>query len=163
MTLDEVEEEIRAALARLGRGAPEFRFDRTAFGDGTPHVEGDGPEFDWVVSERGQEYERRRVDGTELLFIALEGITRRMVQDAELRSRTSLPRSAVQRAMGRPVRDNYSRQTWMEGHARLMGHLRPHWEARVRAHNDALLRRFPLTADEVTHARRLDLSEFGLD
>ena len=76
---------------------------------------------------------------------------------------TALPRSAVQRAMGRPAKDNYSRQTWMEAHARLMGHLRPHWEARVRSHNDAVLRRFPLTPDELAHARSLDLSGFGLE
>ncbi len=170
MTLAEVEEQVRLDLARLNRPVPEFRYQRQSDGMATPHVEGNGLVWDWVVSERGIELERTPVDADELLFMTLSSMTGRMAQDEELRTRSALSdnrtRSVLSRmfrstAHGPSVTDDYSRQTWMDAHVRLMSHLRRDWGVRVRHDYDATLRRFPLTPDERRNARRMDLTDFG--
>lgn len=164
MTLEEVEAEIRAALERLRHPCPNFHFDRAPFGDATPHVEGDGPLFDWVVSERGIEHERRSVDGEELLFIALSGITVGLAREQEAKTRTCRKPPLHRRfAQGKSCQDDdYSRLTWMEAHERLMSHLRHDWGARVHLQHEETLQRFPLTDAERKNARKLDLGVFGV-
>lgn len=171
MTLAEVEAEVRAMLDRLNRPCPGFEFDREPAGDATPHVEGDGPMFDWVISERGVVLARETVDAEDLLFLTLTSMTAAMAQGEELRTRTAhaVPAWRIDRRVRGPSGhratqdDDYSRKTWMDAHARLMGHLRPHWAARIAKSYAETLRRYPLTPQEWRNARRLTLSEFGLD
>lgn len=175
MTLDQIETEVRAALARLNRPDPGFRFARASDGSGAPHIEGDGPVWDWVCCERGKEVSRRPVEAQDLLFLTLSAYTARMAREAELRTRTRF--EVAQRArpgFGGLVRklsgaepgaiaDDYSRKTWMDGHVRLMAHLRRDWGVLQQQEYDAILRRYPLTPDERRNTRRLDLTAFGLD
>lgn|GEM_PF-3591220 len=99
-------------------------------------------------------------DAEDWLFETLSGLTRTMVQEAEAATRRTTPRRFGKH---RPtIDDNYSRQTWIEAHERLMGHLRRDWGARLHHHYREMLARYPLTPRERANARRLDLSCFGL-
>lgn len=141
MTLAEIEAEIIRQMARLGRDIAVFRFDRVSDGFATPHVEGDGPTFDWVIAERGIEQSRKTLDAEGLIFETLNSMTARMALDAEMQTR----------------RDNYSRATWMNAHISLMAYLRPDWGGRVARHYQEVLRFHPLSYEEERNARGLDI------
>ena len=169
MRLAEVEAAIGEALGRLGREGA-YRLDRQPRGDGTPHVEGEGPFFDLVVDDDGMERSRETVDGHELLFRILRRETRLLAMAEERRTRSDeVPEwlrrlrrwwpGALEGLMGQ---DDYSRATWIDAHVRLMTHLRSDWGARVRTENDAMLRRYPLTKTEQENFRRMDLGTFGV-
>jgi hypothetical protein len=142
-----VEAEVRRCMAQLGKDIPAFRFERGPRGDATPHVEihtlmTGAPQYDWVISERGTEFERRTVNGPELLFITVESLTCAIVQAAELRSRCN---------------DDYSRWTWMQAHIGLMARLDPDWGKRVAARYEAVLATYPLNPQEKAFSRTLDI------
>ena len=144
--MEAVEAAVRQSMAQLGKDIPAFRFDRTPGGNATPHVElggteTGGPLFDWVISERGSESERRRLDGPELLFVTVESLTCAMAQRAELRSRT----------------ETYSRWTRMQAHTALMARLDPQWGRRVAAHYAAVLAAHPLSPQERASGRTMDI------
>lgn len=144
--LEAVEAAVRHCMAQLGKDIPAFRFDRIPRGDATPHVEvgstvTGAPRFDWVISERGSESERRRLDGAELLFVTVESLTYAMAQRAELRSRN----------------DDYSRWTWMQAHIALMARLDPKWGKRVAAHYAAVLAANPLSPQERGLSRTMNI------
>lgn len=135
-------------LQRLNRARPDFVFARTPRNDGGPHVEGEGPVFYWVTTERGTELSRRQVDADGLAYLAMWELTRDLAQQAELRARKGAG----------------SRWHWMDAHARLMAHLDPSWGARVAADYAEVLLRHPLRADEAMAGMDpLDLSAFGID
>ena len=170
MRRGEVETAIGAALAQLGQDA-DYRLDRQPRGDGTPHVEGEGPFFELIVDDDGMEKSRETVDGHELLFRILRRETRLIAMAEERRTRSdeapewlrSLRRWWPGALAGLIGSDDYSRATWIDAHVRLMTHLRSDWGARVRTENDALLRRYPLTTSERENFRRLDLGGFGIN
>ena len=141
MTLTEIEAEIICQMNRLGRDISGFRFDRVSDGMATPHVEGAGPMFDWVIAERGIEQSRKTLDAEGLIFETVNSMTARMALDAEMQTR----------------RDDYSRATWMNAHISLMAHLRPEWGGRVARHHQEVLRFHPLSFDEERNARGLDI------
>ncbi len=100
-------------------------------------------------------------DPDDWLFHTLSDITRKLVQDMEAATRQV---HASTRPDPRPtIDDDYSRQTWIEAHERLMAHLRRDWGARLHHHYREMLARFPLTPQERANARRLDLSDFGIE
>ncbi|MGZ9810441.1 hypothetical protein ACXN5S_08250 [Pseudoroseicyclus sp. H15] len=142
----EVEAEVRLSLARLGQPCPDFTFPETSPGDGAAHVEGEGPLFDWVIAEPGNEMERREVDGEELLYLWLSAVTWEMATKAEALAR----------------RGAYSRAVWMEAHVRLMAMLRAEWGIRAAGHYADIIKTAPLTEQERRAAGRLGLQSFGL-
>ena len=170
MRVAEVEADVRAALGRLNVRRDGFTLDRQARGDGTPHVEGEGPFFDLVVDDDGMERSRETMDGHELLFRTLRRETRLIAMAEERRTRIitapgwllTLRRWWPAALEGLVGSDDYSRATWIDAHIRLMTHLRSDWGARVRTENDALLRRYPLTKHERDSFRRLDLRAYGV-
>ncbi|WP_386681190.1 hypothetical protein [Loktanella sp. R86503] len=170
MRLAEVEAAIRDALDRINRPDPAYTIDRRPRGDGTPHVEGEGPFFDLVVDDDGMERSRETVDGHELLFRLLCREMRLRAMAEERRTCTvtapgwlgALRRLWPGALDGLIGSDDYSRGTWIDGHIRLMGHLRSDWGARVHTENDTMLRRYPLTRAEHENFRRLDLRAFGV-
>ena len=100
-------------------------------------------------------------DPDDWLFHTLSDITRKLVQEMEAATRQV---HAPARPHPRPtIDDDYSRQTWIEAHERLMAHLRRDWGARLHHHYREMLARFPLTPQERANARRLDLSDFGIE
>ena len=162
-----VEAEVRSALVTLRHPKPEFSIPTSAPGDGTPHLETAEDGYFWVVVERGKEHSRIQVDEDEAFFLSMEILTRQMAQGEELRTRRMFEATGIRRALGmapKPaLRDDYSRATWIEAHERLMGAIRTHWAERIAQKYREILRRYPLTPQERQHARRLDLSAFGLD
>ena len=170
MTIPEIEAEVRALLARLNQPRPDFRLDRQTRGDGTPHVEGDGPIYDVVIDADGREQSRESGDGYEVVYILMRRMTRIMAMREEERTRSVLTPGWMGdfgARLPRPLalvvgREDYSRETWIDAHVRLMDHLRGDWGGRIRDEHDRILRRYPLTADERQHSRRLDLSAYGL-
>ena len=170
MKLTEVETAIRDALDQINRADPGYTIDRRPRGDGTPHIEGEGPFFDLIVDDDGMERSRETVDGHELLFRIVRREIRLISMSEERRTRQvsapdwlkKLRRCWPGALEGLIGTDDYSRATWIDGHIRLMTHLRGDWGARVRRENDAMLRRYPLTKGEQENFRRLDLSAYGV-
>ncbi len=170
MRLAQIDVTVRENLSRLNRNDPDYAIDTLPRGDGTPHVEGEGPFFELVIDDDGMERSRETVDGHELLFRILRRETRLMAMAAERETRTvvapgwltALRRWWPNALEGLVGSDDYSRATWIDAHIQLMTHLRSDWGARVRTENDAMLRRYPLTKVEHENFRRLDLSNFGI-
>ena len=170
MTIAEMEAEIRGLLARLNQPRPDFRLDRRTRGDGTPHIEGDGPIYDVVIDADGREQSRESVDGYEVVYIILRRLTRIIAMREEERTRRVLTPGwlgAFGERLPRPFallvgHEDYSRATWIDAHVRLMDHLRGDWGGRVEEEHNRVLRRYPLTPDERRHTRVLDLSDYGL-
>jgi len=79
------------SIARqLKAPAAHVHFATTPQHDGSPHVEMDGESYCYVVTERGQEFERRRTtDADELLYLLVSDVTRAMASDYELRHRAT--------------------------------------------------------------------------
>ena len=81
-------EKYRQLSIRLG-ASPTFQtFFETAQHDGTPHVEIDGDEYIYVVTERGLRYdEQRTTDEDEILYWLLADASWAMASGYELRNR----------------------------------------------------------------------------
>ena len=146
MALEEVEAEVTRLRSVWGLTEP-YRFLRERHDMGAPHIEGDIEPFQYVVTERGQDLERREIAAAELIFETVSGTAQGIAFREELRTRGA---------------GGYSRDTWMQGHIRLIGMVSEDWAVRVTRDYDELLRRHPLSHEERRHARRLDLSAFGL-
>ncbi len=161
MTREEVEEEIRADLAKLNCAQSDFSLPDCAPAD--PHVLGEGPEFTYIYRDK-----QRTVDGAELVFLFVEQMTVKLVRDAEELTREAkkagfLARFRTKRGGFGCGADNYSRQTWMEGHVRLMSAVHEGWGTRVALNYEMMLRKFPLTPEERTNTRKLDLTAYGVE
>ncbi|MDP3068787.1 MAG: Imm63 family immunity protein [Opitutaceae bacterium] len=71
-------------------GAPQqyIMFRETPAHDGSPHIESEGADFCFVVTERGTEFERRRTREPEtILYWLLNGLTFQMASDFEVKHR----------------------------------------------------------------------------
>ena len=76
-------------IARILKApSKHIRFATTPQHDGSPHVEHEGIELHYVVTERGSEFERRKTkDTNELLFWIVSDLTWAMASDWELANR----------------------------------------------------------------------------
>lgn len=144
MRIEDVEAEVARLRGVWGFTAP-YTFLRVRDDMGAPHIEGDVAPFEYVVTERGQELERREMSGEELLFDTLSAMARSLASQIELETR----------------RDDYSRGSWMDGHIRLIGMISVVWADRVTQDYAGILQCHPLSADEVRGERILDLSAYG--
>jgi len=64
------------------------RFSTIPQHDGSPHIEMEGDDYCFVVTERGQEYERiRSTDPDEILYLLVEGVTSIVATKFELENR----------------------------------------------------------------------------
>ena len=115
-TMPQMEAAIRRLAARIGapdRDLPTFTM---YVGDGTPHVDLQSDGFNWVVSERGEEYERVVTrDANEILWLVFKGAAFSMAVDYAL-------------AHGGPGVD--ARRLIFQRGLQLLGELSPAW-ARV--------------------------------
>ena len=128
------------SLAAIGRRFGELtagldahpslkRFTTDPTHDGGPHAEYAGGVFAYVVTERGQELERREtLDPEELLYWLVSDVAGAAARRYELNHR-------------RPGVD--SRRLWFQKHVELLSGLRPEWGRRQQAEYDAVLRRHP--------------------
>jgi hypothetical protein len=100
--------------------------------DGSAHVEEEGGVFAYVVTERGQEYERRLTrDEDDLLYWVVADETFELAGRYELQHRV-------------PGQD--SRRVLFQRELELLRRLSPAWSDRKRAEIDAILKEHPYSA-----------------
>lgn len=126
--VDSVQLEARVRTLACVLAAPEHylpTFDHPT-GDGLPCIEIRGDEMHWVVSERGEEFERRTTrDLDELLYWVFAGITFGMAADWEVRHRNE---------------DEDSRVGLFRKQLELLAQLNDEWVARRKADLGPILR-----------------------
>lgn len=97
--------------------------------NGAPHVEMRSGKFEFVVTERGSELDRKSgLDSDEVLYLLFKGFTSVMATSYELRNR-------------QPTGDG--RAVWFPYQEKLMAGLRPSWELRLKAEHEQILQQFP--------------------
>ena len=105
------------------------KFHTTPQHDGSPHIEKEGDQFCFVVTERGSELERIRTnDPDEILYMLLEGVTMVVATDYELKNR---------------VEGTDGREVWFPYQEKLLYDLKPEWGARKRHEHQRILTAHP--------------------
>jgi hypothetical protein len=118
-----------SAARQLKAPAAHVRFATTPQHDGSPHVERAGDGFRYVVTERGQELDRRTTgDPDELLYWLVSDLTWAIASDYELAHRA-------------PDRD--SRRLLFQKHLELLAKVNSEWSRRKRAEYDRVLAEHP--------------------
>jgi len=110
---------------------PSYKFFwTTPRQDGSPHIEVLDGGFHFVVTERGQEFERiGGLSAEDVLYLLLKGITQCMAVKDELRNRI-------------PGTDG--RSIWFPFQEELMENLRSGWGERLRAEHGRILVDHPI-------------------
>jgi hypothetical protein len=105
-------------------------FHTTPQHDGSPHIElGDGG-FEFVVTERGTEFERiKGLSADDILYLLLEGATMEMATEYELKNR-------------KPGIDG--RSVWFPYQEQLMASLKPAWGERLALEHKKVLNKHPI-------------------
>jgi hypothetical protein len=132
-TLAQFEAVVRRLAAQIG--APEHTLPTftTCRGDATPHIEVRGDGFHFVVSERGEEYERVvSRDAKEILYLVFEPIAFSMASSYEVEHRV-------------PGVD--SRRLLFKRQLELLGQLDSSWQRRCKKKQRDVLRRHPYRDD----------------
>jgi hypothetical protein len=126
-----------AAIAKRLHAPPEFiRFAETPQHDGSPHIESNGNTFAYVITERGEEYERNTtMNEDDILYWLVRDLTREMASRFELAHR-------------KPNVD--SRRLSFQKHLELLGTIDQRWETRLHAEYETILTQHPFrdTMDE---------------
>lgn len=124
---------LKAAYYDIARrlNAPRryVRFATTPQHDGSPHIESNGNEFAYVITERGEEYERRQTtNGDDILYWLVRDLTRDMASEYELSHRISTADS---------------RRMFFKKHVELLGIINRDWQARKESEYEAVLEQHP--------------------
>lgn len=110
---------------------PYFKsFHTTPQHDGSPHIEVADGKFQFVVTERGSEFERiKNLSADDVLYLLFNGITQHMATRYELKNR---------------VPETDGRSVWFPYQERLMERLNPVWGERLRKEHQRILENYPL-------------------
>lgn len=128
LDLSEIKQRVDALAAKID--APEQYLPTYGWSDGmaTPHIEVDYS-YNWVVSERGREYERRRTrDINELLYWVFSAVASSMALRDKKRVRN-------------PHED--WRRCWFAAQLDILGRLSPTWRLREQERIDEILAEYP--------------------
>jgi len=112
------------------------RFAETPQHDGSPHIESNGNSFAYVITERGEEYERKTTTNEDdILYWLVRDLTREMASRFELVHR-------------KPNVD--SRRLLFQKHLELLGKIDDRWQTRLHAEYEIILEKHPYrdTMDE---------------
>lgn len=105
-------------------------FHTTPQHDGSPHIEVANGKFQFVVTERGSEFERvENLSADNVLYLLFNGITQHMATMYELQNRM-------------PETDG--RSVWFPYQECLMENLSPSWGERLRDEHQRVLANHPL-------------------
>lgn len=127
--VDDLRSRYYNCAARIGAPSEIVAFRESPSQDGSPHVEYEGSDLCFVVTERGCEFERRRTkDGDVLLYWLVSDLTHQMACTYELRFR-------------RPGED--FRRLLFEKQLELLGSLKPEWRTRREAELRLVLAEHP--------------------
>jgi hypothetical protein len=133
-TIQRLRRQYQAIAKRLCAPREYVMFAETPQHDGSPHVEHEGDELIYVVTERGARFEERRTrDPDELLFWLVSDLTRQMALDFELAHR---------------VESEDSRRQWFAKHLELLTAVKPEWASRKKREYDELLVEHPYDDDK---------------
>jgi hypothetical protein len=138
LSLEEIESEITRLARRIGASddvLPTFGFSEQS---GRPHIEVDESGYQYVVTERGQEFERLTThDLDELLYHVFQDVTSTLALDYELKHR-------VERRDGRRIA--------FQQQIELLSALSPEWAKRRRLEHTQILRDRPFDDDASVRA-----------
>lgn len=129
-SLSDLAKKFRSMAAALDV-EPYYKSFRTApKHDGSPHIEMVDGKFQFVVTERGSEFERiGNLSADDVLYLLFEGITLHIATQYELRNRVS-------GVDGRSV--------WFPFQEKLMANLNPLWGEKLKAAHQRILANHPL-------------------
>jgi hypothetical protein len=128
-SLSELAEKFQSFAASLDV-EPHFKVFRTSpQHDGSPHIEAVAGKFQFVVTERGSEFERiKDLSADDVLYLLLEGVTHHMATRYELQNRL-------------PGGDG--RSVWFPYQERLMESMNHSWGQRLREKHRRVLEEHP--------------------
>ncbi len=125
MDLSAIKQRYYKIARQLRAHAKHVQFSTTPQHDGSPHIEYVGDELHYVVTERGQEYERRRTkDPDELLFWLVSDMTRGIASEWEPEHR---------------IENEDSQRQFFRRHIELLGQVEDEWASRMKAKYEMLL------------------------
>lgn len=128
-TIADIKRRYYSIARRLKAPAAHVQFATTPQHDGSPHVELEGKSYCYVITERGQEFERRRTtDPDEVLYWLVSDVTRAMASDHELRNRAK--------------RDDFRRLLFKK-HLELLADVSNEWSQRKKMEYDRVLAEHP--------------------
>ena len=132
-------------IARIKAPAEIAVFRESPSHDGSPHIEYEGSDLCYVVTERGTEHERRRTKNPdEILFWLLSDVTFEMACVFELKHRRQ--------------DEDFRRQLFAK-HLDLLGALNPEWRAQKEQELRSILGKHPFqdknAANQTAHPTTL--------
>lgn len=117
-------------------------FHTTPQHDGSPHIEQEGDEFHFVVTERGSELERRRTkDPEEILYWLLDGVTQIVATNYELKNRDE---------------NRDGREIWFPLQEKLLFNMKPEWGIRKQQAHLKILRDHPMRHEQFKSEQDFD-------
>lgn len=129
-TVESLGRRFRELVAKLDVEPDYKTFHTTPQHDGSPHIEKEGDDFCFVVTERGSECKRvRATDPEQILYMLLDGVTLRVATTYELKNR---------------VEGTDGREVWFPYQEQLLRELKPEWGERKREEHDKILKTHPL-------------------
>lgn len=129
-SLADLAQKFRTMVAGLDVEPYYKSFHTTPQHDGSPHIEVADGKFQFVVTERGMEFERvGNLSADDILYLLFAGITQRMATTYELQNR---------------IPDTDGRSVWFPYQERLMANLNPAWGERLRKEHQDVLANHPL-------------------
>jgi hypothetical protein len=138
-TVEGIGDRFRDLISGLEVGDYYRTFHTTPQHDGSPHIEQEGDEFHFVVTERGSEFERRRTkDPEEILYWLLDGVTKVIATNYELRNRDE-------------TRDG--REIWFPLQEKLLYELKPEWGVRKQEEHMRILHDHPMRHKPIKSAQ----------
>jgi len=130
MTVASISKRFKELVSTLDIDPYYQFFHTTPQHDGSAHIEQEGTEFHFVVTERGTEFERRRTcDPDEILYWLLEGVTQVAATNYELRNR---------------IESDDSRLIWFPYQEMLLYRMKPEWGIRKQQEHFRILPYHPL-------------------
>jgi hypothetical protein len=124
--------EFRALVASLPVPGYYKAFHTQPQHDGSPHIELVMGKFEYVVTERGSEFERvTGLSGDDVLYMLMESVTMHMATQYELKNR----RAGID-----------GRSVWFPYQEELMRQLKPEWGARLSEYHAKVLEKHPFSS-----------------
>ena len=128
-SLAAIKSEFYSIADRLNAPRAFVRFAIKPRHDGSTHIEMSGNTYAYVITERGEEFERRTtMNDDDILYWIVSDMTREMASEYELSHRM-------------PNAD--SRRILFQKHVELLGSVRHEWQARKQAEYATVLERHP--------------------
>lgn len=135
-TLSALKSSYLEIAQRLHAPIEYVRFAESPQHDGSPHIESNGNGFAYVITERGEEYERKTTTyEDDILYWLVRDLTREMASRFELEHRQA---------------NADSRRMFFQKHIELIGTIDRGWENRLKTEYDTVLEQHPFrdTMDE---------------